>query len=93
MINIHIYPSPITHENRIEREIHALSEIGFKVFVFGTDGDGLPEVEKINEKIEILRLTKRDDKNILRRILFMLHFYYCAMKKMQEIQPANGLCS
>jgi len=56
-INIHIYPSPITHETRIMKETLTISELDCikSIFIIGIWEEGLSTVEEIDSKRTIIR--------------------------------------
>ncbi len=93
MKNLHIYPSPITHENRIERETAAIaSHLGIKNIIYGTYESGLDRNQTISENVLIKRLTLRP-KNIglIKKIFFILKFYYDCLKeaRLDNINVVN----
>lgn len=51
MINLHVYPSPITNESRIEREVQTIESLGIfeSVEVAGIAAPGLPDGEVLGE--------------------------------------------
>lgn len=61
MLNIHIYPSPLTHESRILRITDALARAGIfdKIEVIGVSGDGLPFREEVDEKRSLIRIPRK----------------------------------
>lgn len=87
MINLHIYPSSITHENRILRATTSIAKnFKRKVIIFGTHEVGLKKREKLNDKNEIWRLTNRKkNQNSFEKLFFMLKFY------LDVIISSNGL--
>jgi glycosyltransferase involved in cell wall biosynthesis len=58
--NVHLYPSPMTHESRILKETGAVA--GFASFdpilLVGTCAPGLPEREVLDSRREIIRLSR-----------------------------------
>ena len=56
--NIHIYPSPITHESRILKETETISNLGIvdEIYIIGLWNEGLLEEEVIDDKRKILRI-------------------------------------
>ena len=57
-INLHIYPSPITHESRIEKETETIAKLNIvdKIYIIGIWHKGLHEKEDIDKKRTILRI-------------------------------------
>src|SRR5689334_11457808 len=62
MINIHLYPSPFLNESRILREAGALAKMGLfdRIDLVGAGQTGLPEVEYVQDGIQIIRFGQRD---------------------------------
>jgi glycosyltransferase involved in cell wall biosynthesis len=60
-INLHIYPSPFTHESRILKETRSIAKAGFadRVFLVGMWKEGLPEEERVDEQRQIWRVRAR----------------------------------
>lgn len=59
MINLHIYPSPLTNESRIERETRFVArELGLEVEVAGIAKAGLPAIEPRGERILFRRFPR-----------------------------------
>lgn len=83
MRNLHIYPSPITHENRIERETIAIgASLGIQNIIYGTYQTGLDKNQIISENVFIKRLTLRPNNiGLLQKIFFILRFYYDCLKE------------
>lgn len=61
IINLHVYPSPCTHETRILRETKSLAEAcSFdRIVIAALWEEGLPEREVLDEKREIRRFRAR----------------------------------
>ncbi|MBB3593813.1 glycosyltransferase involved in cell wall biosynthesis [Rhizobium sp. BK529] len=61
MLNIHIYPSPLTHESRILRITDALAEAGIfdSIEVLGVAAEGLPAREEVDAKRSLVRLSRK----------------------------------
>jgi len=61
--SFHIYPSPITHESRIFKEVGTLKTSGLieDVFVVGTMDEGLLEDEKVDDFLSIKRFALEVD--------------------------------
>ncbi|MHA3904157.1 glycosyltransferase family 4 protein [Castellaniella sp. WN] len=59
--NIHIYPSPLTHESRILRITDALanSEIFDQIEIYGVSASGLPDCQPIDAKRTIIRYPRK----------------------------------
>ena len=86
MKNLHIYPSSITHESRIERETNTIgSFLGIKNIIYGTYEAGQDKKQIISEHVLIKRLTFRP-KNIglIKKIIFILKFYYDCFKEARH---------
>lgn len=60
MRNIQIYPSPITHESRIERMTAALADAGVfdEILIVGTQPGGLPAEQVWDSRRRILRIPR-----------------------------------
>lgn len=65
MINIHIYPSALTHESRILRITDALMSLGIfdRIEIVGVGKAGLPETEQIDKVRQLIRLPRRSFPN------------------------------
>jgi len=61
LMNVHLYPSPITHESRIERIIQALAGAALfdRIVIVGTQPGGLPERQEIDAVRSIWRVPRR----------------------------------
>jgi glycosyltransferase involved in cell wall biosynthesis len=59
-MNVHIYPTPITHESRIERLTQALAEAGVfdRILIVGTQPGGLPEIQELDKVRSIRRVPR-----------------------------------
>ena len=59
-VNLHLYPSPMTHESRILKETDAVSSFAVfdRIFLVGTIGAGLPDTESIGKRREVVRLSR-----------------------------------
>lgn len=59
MLNLHVYPSPIVHESRIQRETHSLVKANLfsQVEVAGTLIPGLPDYHEFPEGAAIRRFS------------------------------------
>ena len=57
-VNLHIYPSPFTHESRILKETKSMADAGLvsQVFLVGIWDEGLPETEQLDPKRQICRI-------------------------------------
>jgi glycosyltransferase involved in cell wall biosynthesis len=71
MINLHVYPSPFTHESRILRETAALAETTcFKrIVMVGTAAVGLPPAERIDARREIRRFQRPAGTGLVHKVL------------------------
>lgn len=60
MLNVHLYPSSITHESRIERMTAALAEAGVfeQLLIVGTQPSGLPKHQRLDARRTILRVPR-----------------------------------
>lgn len=60
-LNIHIYPSPLTHESRILRITDALSQADVfdHIEVLGVSGPGLPDTEAIDARRTFIRCPRK----------------------------------
>ena len=85
--HLHIYPSPITFENRIKREVEAIAELEINVIILGTYETGLTKTEWLSDKIQIRRLNRRFDHTLLTRVLFTLIFYLRCLIEIIKIRP------
>lgn len=86
--HVHIYPSSLKFENRIEREVYAISELDVLIVVLGTHEKGLAKNERWSERILIKRLNKRFDANLLSRILFIFIFQALCICEIARIRPS-----
>ena len=61
MVNIHVYPSPLTHESRILRITDALAQAGVfsSIEVIGVARSDLPAIETLDEKRSLVRLPRK----------------------------------
>ena len=61
MVNIHVYPSPLTHESRILRITDALAGAGVfsRIEVVGVARPDLPASEAVDEKRTLVRLPRK----------------------------------
>jgi glycosyltransferase involved in cell wall biosynthesis len=61
MINIHVYPSPLTHESRILRITDALAQAGIfdRIEVVGVARADLPAAEAVDAKRSLVRLPRK----------------------------------
>lgn len=61
MINVHVYPSSLTHESRILRITQSLAEAGLfrRIEVIGVFSEGLSATEDIDEHRRLHRLERR----------------------------------
>ena len=59
-LNLHLYPTPMTHESRILKETQAIRSFGAfsRVVLVGTRSVGLPDVEMLDGSREIARLSR-----------------------------------
>ncbi|HLG36274.1 MAG TPA: glycosyltransferase [Bacteroidia bacterium] len=59
-INIHLYPSPITNESRMLKITHSLAKENYfdKIYLVGIVESGLLEMERIDDKIKIVRIKR-----------------------------------
>lgn len=73
-MNVHIYPSPLTHESRILRITDALMEANvFRVIeIVGLEHPGLPERERVASNISFVRIPRKffSDRNDLLAKIF-----------------------
>ena len=60
-LNIHIYPSPLTHESRILRITDALARAGVfdQIEIFGVSAPGLPDCQPVDPKRTFLRYPRK----------------------------------
>lgn len=61
MVNIHVYPSPLTHESRILRITDALAGAGVfsRIEVVGVARADLPANEALDDKRTLVRLPRK----------------------------------
>jgi glycosyltransferase involved in cell wall biosynthesis len=74
-INIHIYPSQLTNESRIEKEVKSLIDLQLvdKVIVLGINNGSLPKEVNFYQGVKFIRLDtifSSSDSRVLRYILF-----------------------
>jgi glycosyltransferase involved in cell wall biosynthesis len=67
MINLHVYPSPITHESRIEREVETIGSLDIftSIEVAGVATEGLPQQQSLGEYGTVRRFAAEADSNSL----------------------------
>ena len=60
-VNVHLYPSPLTHATRMLKETQAIAEFASfdRILLVGTEAAGLPQREKLDPRREIVRLARR----------------------------------
>lgn len=58
--NVHLYPSPMTHESRILKETQAVASFTAldPILLVGTKAPGLPEREVLDSRRQIVRLSR-----------------------------------
>lgn len=58
--NVHVYPTPLTNESRIQKITGSLAQAGFfdRVIVVGVSREGLPEYETLGPSLEIVRIRR-----------------------------------
>ncbi len=63
MINLHVYPSPITHESRIEREVETIGSLDIftSIEVAGVAAEGLPGQQPLGQHGLIRRFAGDTD--------------------------------
>lgn len=59
-LNLHVYPSPLTHESRMLKETAAIASFApfERIVLVGADGHGLPERAPIDARREIVRFSR-----------------------------------
>jgi glycosyltransferase involved in cell wall biosynthesis len=69
-VNLHVYPSPFTHESRIFRETSSLIGAGYfdRIVMVGVGGADLPDREARGERCEIWRLPRSAGSGLLSKI-------------------------
>lgn len=77
MRNIHIYPSPFTHESRILKEANTLhTQLGFtELLLVGVKSKGLPSRERVDDVTTIYRLGPGKGSGGLAKLL--MHIFWC----------------
>ncbi len=80
IINLHIYPSPLTNETRMFKEAKSLTHLSLvnEVHIIGYTENDLPAEEKLNDKIFIHRLllkSKKQKTKFLRYLSFVEFFF------------------
>lgn len=60
MLNLHLYPSPLTHESRMLKETAAIASFApfQRIVLVGADGHGLPERAPLDARREIVRFSR-----------------------------------
>jgi glycosyltransferase involved in cell wall biosynthesis len=60
-LNIHIYPSPITHESRMLKETKTIADAGLadEIYLVGIGKENLPERERLDDKRQIWRVRPK----------------------------------
>jgi glycosyltransferase involved in cell wall biosynthesis len=79
MINLHLYPSPFTHESRIFRETETLAVAGLfsGICLVGIAADGLPARQQLDTSRTIVRLPRPGFKRLpgtLGKLLATVHW-------------------
>lgn len=61
MLNLHVYPSPLTHESRILRLTDVIADMGIftDIDVVGIAAEGLPAEEHVDARWRFVRLPQR----------------------------------
>lgn len=77
MANVHIYPSPFTHESRILKEAETLkAHLAFgPIFLVGVAAPGLPRRQAVSDGIEIWRLGPAKGQGLMK---IVCHLLWCA---------------
>lgn len=59
-VNVHLYPSPMTHESRILKETEAVASFTAldPILLVGTSAHGLPDHEVVDSRRQIIRLSR-----------------------------------
>ena len=89
MVNIHIYPSPMTNESRIFKEAKFISSLNKfeKIILFGIGNDGLKNNEHYFENIFIKRVNVFDVKKRSTQYLYyyIYVFMYLIFKRPKQV--------
>jgi len=89
MVNIHIYPSPMTNESRIFKEAKFISSLNKfeKIILFGIGNDGLKNNEHYFENIFIKRVNVFDVKKRSTQYLYyyIYVFMYLVFKRPKQV--------
>ena len=61
MLNLHIYPSPLTHESRNLRLTDVIGDLGFftRIDIVGVSAAGLSDIEIVDARRRFVRLPRR----------------------------------
>lgn len=94
-LNLHIYPSPITHESRMLKETASLKESGLfdELHLVGVRSGNLPEVEILDDTRKIVRLGSNKAKvGFANRILGFLGWMLQIYSKYKGTQVTVVSC-
>lgn len=90
IINLHIYPSDITHQTRIQKEIKSLFELNLvdELIIISQNPGAKPDIEKVNSNLTLyhIRLLTNNDSNVFLRRLMFIEFFIKAFFKMLTIK-------
>ena len=87
IINLHIYPSDITHQARIQKEIKSLFDLKLveELIIISQNLGTKPPIEKVSSKLtlhNISLLTSKDSNVFLRRFMFIEFFIRAFFKTL-----------
>lgn len=96
MLNIHIYPSPFTHESRILKEAATLSRrLGFtRILLVGVLAADLPAEERVDETTTIHRLGPAKGRGlakVVRHLMWCLHVLRYCLKHRPDCVNCHSL--
>lgn len=96
MVNVHIYPSPFTHESRILKEAQTLhSRLGlYPIALIGVATKGQPARERISDQIEIHRLGPSKGHGIMkavRHLIWCMHVLWFCLRTRPRIVNSHSL--
>jgi glycosyltransferase involved in cell wall biosynthesis len=87
-INIHIYPSSLLFETRIEKIVKCISDSNAftQIWVIGINGEGLQAFEDKSDGIKFIRVNAdRKINGVLGKVLKFILFYFNVIKLLQNV--------
>lgn len=77
-INLHIYPSPLTNESRIEKEVRSLIDLKFidEVIFIGYESKGKPKYELVYTNVTFLRINLFSKNSMFKPLRYLMFFEF-----------------